>query len=63
MMRLKARAYLWAEGCMDLEDFSPARDTVSDPILVSLFRDLGAYRPIDLSEKLDEDRSSAEAAR
>jgi len=44
MMQLKARAYMWSEGCTDLEDLSPARDTVSDPILVSLFRDLGADR-------------------
>lgn len=46
MMRLKARVYMWSEGAADLEDLSPAHDTVSDPILVSLFRDLGAARPV-----------------
>jgi hypothetical protein len=39
-IKLKARAYLWGEGCQNFEDLSPAKCTVSDPVLVSLFRDL-----------------------
>jgi hypothetical protein len=60
MPKLKARAYLWAES-WDLEELSPARDMVSDPIIVSLFHDLGADVPVEASP--DEGNGAASSQR
>jgi hypothetical protein len=48
MMSLKARVYLWSQST-DFEIFSAENEGKgwSESVLVSLFRDLGADRPID----------------
>jgi hypothetical protein len=47
MMRLKARVYLWSEST-DFATFAAENegDGSSESVLISLFRDLGADRPI-----------------
>jgi hypothetical protein len=45
-IRLKARAYMWGENAYDLEEFGGVQaDSVTGPVLVSLFRDLGVDAP------------------
>ena len=55
LMRLKARAYLWSEST-DFEAYAAenAGSEWSEGVLVSLFRDLGADRPVEGSMTIPE---------
>ena len=55
LMRLKARAYLWSEST-DFETYAAEneRSEWSEGVLVSLFRDLGADRPVEGSMTIPE---------
>ena len=55
LMRLKARAYLWSEST-DFEAYAAENEGSewSEGVLVSLFRDLGADRPVEGSMTIPE---------